>query len=135
MGQVAVDVPWTRGVTLVTEHEDSEKLKNYASVGEAIIMNLGRSTAVAATSLAIADVPKVLSASQRKRAIRKKETGAHKYHEVNAAGKFIIYLKHAHAATVKLPTDYYGSSIGFGMWSVPESFNGFDENRRFKLHP
>ena len=60
---------------MVIEHEHPDKLKHHSSVGEAIIMNLGRSRVMTGTSIALEDAPKELSTKQKKRAARREVMG------------------------------------------------------------
>ena len=133
VGQVAVEVPWNRGVRMLEKYEKSIDLKWYASVGEMIIMNLARSPAPGTALAALKDAPKEQTAASKKRALKKAAVGNVAYHKAFAAGRLKAYLRHAQEATQKLPADYYGSSNGFGMWRYPDDIVEYNADYRFLL--
>ena len=132
-GHVGLDISWLRGAKTVKRYENDESLRRHSSVSEAIIMNLSRDPVVmrstegrsAGFMIPIADAPEKipeLSKSAAKRA-RKKERmgGAENYRSaITSPAKLAGFIRHAHQSTVKLPVDYYGSSNGMGMWTLPD---------------
>ena len=127
---------------MVQRYEDEEKLQGHASVSDAIIMNLNadpdldRAPRGPSATPAIEDAPAEPAGRSKvslKRQRKKDRMGAAEYKsQFTSPNKFANFLRFAHTATVKLKTDYYGSSNGMGMWSLPD-FESLTPDSEFPL--